>query len=549
MPSRVQTTRSQLSATRYSNAALAKGFINRSPNLPSDPTALGKMALWAAAVALIVALLLALLLKVLNPAPSKGAAEIMLTQQGGMYVQFNGALHPVTNLSSARLIVGKADKPSIVNEKTLASYKRGPLMGIPSAPNSLKYRTDDTSMWGLCEWHDTRANLSLTHAETLQTTVVAGADAFEGGRPLGTSTAVLAATESDPDSVWLLFGAQKARIGKTDFAVQAALGITPEDAAAPLIVSQGMLNAIPTSPDLAEPRLARKGAESANVEGYLIGDVLAVSGVTSVPDFYAVTMNGVQKVPYVVAQLLLNGGGVRHDIADPQTLTMYPRSGDIRLSTYPSESPVITVPDALCFTWTKTAGAATAATAIITAPALPVKKQFLANKVPLLSTSAGVESANAFITRPGAGWYVRATASTPRSEAKGQVFYVDDGGVRYAVMPDEKGDYSAAISALGLGGEPLEAPDPITRLLLPGSDLDRTAALTEHANIPFEYGAKVPDSTGVPEQAQQAAQPDYAEDLAQTTPPSTPATPSRRKGTSPPRSSAAPSTQADTSEE
>lgn len=514
MPSRVQTTRSQLSAARYSNAALAKGFINRSPNMPSDPTSLGRMALLAAGVAIAVALLLALLLKVLNPAPNKGAAEIMMTQQGGMYVQFDGALHPVTNLSSARLIVGKADKPSIVNEKTLADYKRGPLMGIPSAPNSMKYRGDKTSKWGLCEWHDTRANLSLTHAETLQTTVVAGTDSFEGGRSLGTSTAVLAATESDPDTLWLLFGDRKARIGKTDYAVQSALGITPENAESPLIVSTGMLNTIPASPDLTAPNLARKGQESGKVQGYQIGDVLSVSGATSVPDFYAVTMNGIQQVPYVVAQLLLNDGGERHDVADPQSLSMYPRAGDIKLSTYPAESPTITVPDALCYTWSRDQGSTVADTDIITASSLPVKKSHLDNKVSLLKTSAGTDSAHVFVTKPGSGWYVRATASTARSEAEGQLFYVDDSGVRYAVMPDEKGDYSKAITALGLSGEPLMAPDAILRLLLPGADLDRTAALTEHANIPFEYGASAPDSTGIPEQAAQSG--DYDEYMADT---------------------------------
>ena len=69
-----------------------------------------------AAVGVLVA---ALLVSLISPKPNGKVGQIMTTRSGGMFVMFNGRLHPVTNLASERLIVGKAAPATVVSDATL----------------------------------------------------------------------------------------------------------------------------------------------------------------------------------------------------------------------------------------------------------------------------------------------------------------------------------------------------------------------------------------------------------------------------------------------
>ena len=73
----------------------------------------------------------AFVVSLISPKPDGKVAEIVTTRRGGKFVQFNGRLHPVTNLTSARLIVGRADEAKVVTDVALRSMPTGPLMGIP----------------------------------------------------------------------------------------------------------------------------------------------------------------------------------------------------------------------------------------------------------------------------------------------------------------------------------------------------------------------------------------------------------------------------------
>ena len=98
----------------------------------------GMMMLGGAVGALVI--VAAFVASLISPKPDSGVALIMTTRSGGMFVQFNGRLHPVTNLASARLIVGKAEEAKVVTDTALRSMPTGPLMGIPNAPNLLSAR-------------------------------------------------------------------------------------------------------------------------------------------------------------------------------------------------------------------------------------------------------------------------------------------------------------------------------------------------------------------------------------------------------------------------
>ncbi|WP_409367863.1 type VII secretion protein EccB, partial [Mycolicibacterium insubricum] len=61
-----------------------------------------------------------------------------------LYVRVNDQLHPVLNLASARLIAGKPVSPKAVNARQLDKFGRGPLIGIPGAPERMVANTRPT---------------------------------------------------------------------------------------------------------------------------------------------------------------------------------------------------------------------------------------------------------------------------------------------------------------------------------------------------------------------------------------------------------------------
>ncbi|MFA5608195.1 MAG: type VII secretion protein EccB, partial [Leucobacter sp.] len=243
-------------------------------------------SLMVSAVGGVLILAAAFVVGLISPKPDGSVAEIVTTRSGGMFVQFNGRLHPVTNLASARLIVGKASEAKVVTETALRSMPTGPLMGIPSAPNLLEPRSESTTTWTVCDWRDTAVPLSLLRAGDITTAVIAGEDMLEGGEDLGQTRAVLVRPSSDPSQLWLLYRDTRAQVGAQDYAAHAALGLTPSVVDAALTVSPSLLGAITASPALTAPRLGDQGQPSAAVQGSSIGDVLTVTTTSGSRAFY-----------------------------------------------------------------------------------------------------------------------------------------------------------------------------------------------------------------------------------------------------------------------
>ena len=58
----------------------------------------------------------------------------MAQVSGALYVRVGDTWHPVLNLASARLVAGTDINPQPVRESEFTHVKRGPLLGIPGAP-------------------------------------------------------------------------------------------------------------------------------------------------------------------------------------------------------------------------------------------------------------------------------------------------------------------------------------------------------------------------------------------------------------------------------
>lgn len=497
MAARFLTTRLQRSGYRFLSRRQEQAFIRRDIRGLTNPFSAQTSAVAVGFFFIGLTMVLALIISVLKPRPDKGINEIITTQSGGMYVMFNDKLHPVTNLASARLIVGSAENSTVTKDSSLKDIPRGPLMGIPSAPNSLQAHSEDPATWTICDHRDAKSDLALTTVGKISTTLIAGKDQIKDDADIMDSRkAILARSVTAPDVLWLIYNGHRAEIGKQDFATHAALGLTPAKISNALTLTGGLIDAIDVYPALTIPYLADRGRVSTRVPDHVIGDIVTIGDAKGERDTYVIADNGTQRVTPVVAGLLVNTGSRQQVETSPDKITTLPQVQVIDTSRYPEYIPDILTPQTVCFQWARGRADAAATTRVITGDALPVKhEEYL---LPFLTPNKGIVQAQASVMEPGKGWYVRITGSNSSSQSAEQLLYIDDAGTRYFISPDPKGQYDPVVSALGLNWQmPMPIPWSICKLYAQGSTLSIEAAQVEHTFIPTdEHGVPAPAKQG-----------------------------------------------------
>lgn len=86
----------------------------------------------------------------LRPNPDPGAAAVLRGEDGSLYVRVGEAVHPVTNLTSARLIAGSNEEPERIGDERLAGLNRGVPLGIATAPALFAPEDTDPMSWSVC---------------------------------------------------------------------------------------------------------------------------------------------------------------------------------------------------------------------------------------------------------------------------------------------------------------------------------------------------------------------------------------------------------------
>jgi type VII secretion protein EccB len=153
----VWTQRDQIQAYQFLRRRLVSALVSADANHPVPPA---KRLAVGTGVGVAVAFLIAAVFGIIGVLSPARAAEwrqsgqvIVEKETGARYVLgAEGALHPVVNYASARLLAGGAgDKTIVVPAKTLRDVPRGPALGIPGAPDSLP-RPDRllTGAWTSC---------------------------------------------------------------------------------------------------------------------------------------------------------------------------------------------------------------------------------------------------------------------------------------------------------------------------------------------------------------------------------------------------------------
>ena len=419
------------SAPRFLRRRAAAALRSGDPDAAEDSGA----AAAALAAGTVVAALLAAgaaALSLLRPAPTLPDAPIVMTAEtGALYVRIGELVHPVRNLSSARLITGSADPPRRIAAAALREAGRGPLLGIPGAP-------DDPGI------PLPAAGLTWTVCDGAASTVLIGE-----GRT-GPDTAVLAAGPSGRPQ--LIAAGHRYQVPVGDPGVTRALHL---DGLRPRRVSAALLALIPERPPLTAPVIPGAGGPGPAALGpAAVGDVLRTqrAGTT---EYYLVLAGGVQRIGALAADLVRFTSGRPDpdiDAVDPAALAAVPTVGVLALRELPDHLDAVAGagPGELCAAWTP--GELRVWTGSRPAGVRPVR---------LAGADGPGPGVDAVGVPPGRSVYARDRAGR---------WLITDTGVRFG-LDDE------ATAALGLGDDPVPAPPGVIAALPAGARLTRSAAL------------------------------------------------------------------------
>lgn len=392
-------------------------------------------------------------LALLQPNARLDQAQIVMGKQtGALYVRVGDTWHPVLNLVSARLIVRADADPQPVRESELSHTKRGPLLGIPGAPQLVgPLLSGDEAVWTICD----AGNNSAT------TVVVQPAERSSAGRM--TNGQAILATAGSGSPTYLLYNGKRAAVDLTDPAVVRALRL---EGHTPLAISPLLLDAVPEVSPIAAPRMRGEGEKTGGPPGFPVGSVVRVGRGDS-DEYYAVLATGVQRIGRVAADLLRYSdphAAVDIPAVAPGVLHAAPIVDTLPVATFPDQPPTTVVGSLesadpiVCVTW----GLGRFDAAFLTVGQLPVPSGQA--PVTLAQADGRGPALDAVYLPPGRSAYVRANGQArPR-------YLVTDTGVRFAIHDDD------TARDLGLPSVANPVPSPLLAALPPGPELSRANA-------------------------------------------------------------------------
>jgi type VII secretion protein EccB len=373
----------------------------------------------------------------------------------------DGALHPMLNYASARLLAGGSAPTVVLSRRALAGAARGVPLGIPGAPASLP--AADTLVgagWAVCSRPPDAPGGAR---KDLTTTVLIGV------RPAGTPLAA--------DRALIVRDAQGTRYAVIDgvrHRIRGAAAVAVGYDAAPATqVEPAWLNAVPAGPDLAVIAVPGSGASGPRVgaRDTRVGQVLAVATVGAGTRFYLVVTAGLAPVSQTEAALVLAAATARAAYPDAQPRPVVVSAADVAAAGPVAAAPATGLP-ARTPPATDPAGA-TACAVVDTGGTASIQ---LAGGDPLPAGAravpvrgSGSQLADAVYLPPGTGALL---VARPAPQAPGGTrYFVSDQGIRFPVPGDTEQ------AALGYGGRaPVPVAAPLLQALPAGPALASTAA-------------------------------------------------------------------------
>ncbi len=518
-------TRHQVSGWRFLMRRIASGIALHDTRMLVDPLRTQSRAVLMGIVLLVTGLAGCFVFSLIRPAGSAGTNPVLADRStAALYVRVGDDLHPVLNLTSARLIVGRPVNPATVKSSELDRFPRGNLIGIPGAPERMVQNASRDANWTVCDAVAGTGRTGGRAAHSTGVTVVAGPPDSSGARAaiLGSTQAVLVDSPSGVDSpgergdgTWLLWGGRRSQINLADHSVTNALGLGTGNADLNLgrPIASGLFNAIPEAPPLAAPNIPDAGAPAdyavpAPVGAVVVSYALDQSSSGAVR-YYAVLPDGLQPISPVLASILRNTNS--YGLEQPPRLgadvvAKLPVSRMLDTARYPDQQ--ITLVDAAkdpvtCAHWSKPAGAATSSLSLLSGSALPIPDSI--RTVDLVG--GGLQGTAARVAlAPGTGYFTQPVGGGATAPAGGSPFWVSDTGVRYGIDNEANeadnpgnGSHGKTVEALGLTGNPIPIPWSMLSLFANGPTLSRADALLAHDGLaPDNKPGRVAAAEGAP---------------------------------------------------
>lgn len=291
---RTPTTPAQVSGHRFLVRRLEHALVRADARMLHDPLRTRGRAM---AVGIVLVVLLIAGTAVLELVRPRGVASahadlLIVAESGALHVRINDALHPVSNLASARLILGSAKVPQRVREEVLAEQQVGHPVGIPHAPTiTHEIPAAAPVAWGVCDYAESDLHKPVTVRSTI---------ARSGAVP---NSAPVSALVHDGEHSWLLHNGTRALIDPTDPVLSRALGLTTTTLRP---VNPQLLAVVPEVEAVVKPEIARMGYPSGFPAPFeTVGKVVEVGS-----RFVAVMEDGAVDVPPVTARVLAAYGGL-----------------------------------------------------------------------------------------------------------------------------------------------------------------------------------------------------------------------------------------------
>ncbi|KAN99140.1 ESX-3 secretion system protein EccB3 [Mycobacterium tuberculosis variant bovis B2 7505] len=431
-------TRHQVTGWRFVMRRIAAGIALHDTRMLVDPLRTQSRAVLMGVLIVITGLIGSFVFSLIRPNGQAGSNAVLADRAtAALYVRVGEQLHPVLNLTSARLIVGRPVSPTTVKSTELDQFPRGNLIGIPGAPERMVQNTSTDANWTVCDGLNAP---SRGGADGVGVTVIAGPLEDTGARAaaLGPGQAVLVDSGA---GTWLLWDGKRSPIDLADHAVTSGLGLGA-DVPAPRIIASGLFNAIPEAPPLTAPIIPDAGNPAsfgvpapigAVVSSYALKD--SGKTISDTVQYYAVLPDGLQQISPVLAAILRNNNS--YGLQQP------PRLGADEVAK------------------------------------LPVSRVLDTRRYPSEPVSLAA----------GTGYFTQTVGGGPDAPGAGSLFWVSDTGVRYGIDNEPQGVAGGgkAVEALGLNPPPVPIPWSVLSMFVPGPTLSRADALLAHDTL-------VPDS-------------------------------------------------------
>jgi type VII secretion protein EccB len=486
-------TRHQVTGWRFVMRRIASGIALHDTRMLVDPLRTQSRAVLMGVLILITGLVGCFVFSLIRPSGSAGNNAVLADRStAALYVRVGDDLHPVLNLTSARLIVGRPVDPTTVKSSELDRFPRGNLIGIPGAPERMVQNASHDANWTVCD-----AVSGTSHgAHSAGVTVIAGPPDGDGARAaaIRANQGVLVDNGS---GTWLLWDGKRSKIDLSDHAVTNALGLGV-DVPTPRPIAPGLFNAIPESPPLAAPAVPNAGAAPSFSVPAPIGAVVVSYGLDKTTSdavrYYAVLPDGLQQIAPVLAAIMRNTNS--YGLQQPPRLgadevAKLPVSRMLDTARYPDQQIVVvdTAKNPVtCAYWSKPAGAATSSLSLLSGSVLPVRDAVHTVDLVSASSPGNGSTATRVALAPGSGYFAQTVGGGAAAPPAGSLFWVSDTGVRYGIDSEAENGPGAAgqgkiVEALGLSAPAVPIPWSVLSLFAAGPTLSRADALLAHDGL------------------------------------------------------------------